>query len=248
MTNSAVEVSELYKTFPNSTGFVLENLNVQVQEAEFVSIVGASGCGKSTLLNLISNLDLPSSGSITLSSKPTLLFQESALLPWLNAAANVELPMKLKGIEKEERRGKALELLDLVNLSSSAKKMPHELSGGMRQRVAIARALAQDSRILLMDEPFAALDAITRDLLHDELSRIWRARGLTIIFVTHNVREAIRLGQRVLLMASRPGRFIQEWNVDIDEPRRMDSPEIAQLASKVTDELRLEIKRHAYAG
>jgi NitT/TauT family transport system ATP-binding protein len=156
--------------------------------------------------------------------------------------------MKLNGIDKEERRTKSLELLDLVNLKTSAKKMPHELSGGMRQRVAIARALAQDSRILLMDEPFAALDAITRDLLHDELSRIWRDRGLTIVFVTHNVREAIRLGQRVLLMSSRPGRFIEEWKINIKEPRRMDSPEIAKMASKVTDELRKEIKRHAYAG
>ena len=243
----AVDISQLYKSFQGTPGFVLEDLNMKVSEGEFVAIVGASGCGKSTLLNIISNLDKQTSGEIATSSKPTLLFQESALLPWLNALANVELPMKLNGVEKEERRAKALELLELVNLTSSASKMPHELSGGMRQRVAIARALAQDSKILLMDEPFAALDAITRDLLHDELSRIWRARDLTIIFVTHNVREAIRLGQRVLMMSSRPGRFIAEWNIDIKEPRRMDSPEIAEMARKVTDELRREIKRHAYA-
>jgi len=247
MSSFALETSSLFKSFDSATDYVLEDLNMQVREGEFVSIVGASGCGKSTLLNLISGLDQATSGNISTSSKPTLLFQESALLPWLNALANVELPMKLNGVEKEERRAKSLELLELVNLTSSAKKMPHELSGGMRQRVAIARALAQDSRILLMDEPFAALDAITRDLLHDELSRIWRARGLTILFVTHNVREAIRLGQRVLLMSSRPGRFIEEWKVAIKEPRRMDSPEIAKMASKVTDELRREIKRHAYA-
>ena len=247
MSKFAVETSGLYKSFDNTPGFVLEDLNMKVKEGEFVSIVGASGCGKSTLLNLIASLDQTTSGKISTSSKPTLLFQESALLPWLNALANVELPMKLNGVDKEERRTKSLELLDLVNLTTSAKKMPHELSGGMRQRVAIARALAQDSRILLMDEPFAALDAITRDLLHDELSRIWRARGLTIVFVTHNVREAIRLGQRVLLMSSRPGRFIEEWKINIKEPRRMDSPEIAKMASKVTDELRSEIKRHAYA-
>lgn len=248
MSKFAVETSGLYKSFDNTPGFVLEDLNMKVKEGEFVSIVGASGCGKSTLLNLIASLDQTTSGKISTSSKPTLLFQESALLPWLNALANVELPMKLNGVDKEKRRTKSLELLDLVNLTTSAKKMPHELSGGMRQRVAIARALAQDSRILLMDEPFAALDAITRDLLHDELSRIWRARGLTIVFVTHNVREAIRLGQRVLLMSSRPGRFIEEWKINIKEPRRMDSPEIAKMASKVTDELRSEIKRHAYAG
>lgn len=174
------------------------------------------------------------------------MFQESALLPWLSAIANVELPMRLNGIGKEVRKARAAELLELVNLSASAEKMPHELSGGMRQRVAIARALAQDSKILLMDEPFAALDAITRDLLHDELSRIWRKEELTILFVTHNVREAIRLGQRVLMMSSRPGKFIEEWKVDIPEPRRMDSPDIAKLASQVTDQLRREIKRHAY--
>jgi NitT/TauT family transport system ATP-binding protein len=243
MTN-ALEISGLHKSF--DTSYVLEDLNLQVRHGEFLSIVGASGCGKSTLLNLISRLDQPSSGEIHTSSRPTLMFQESALLPWLDAAANIELPMKLNGIAKEERRAKAIELLELVNLSSSATKMPHELSGGMRQRVAIARALAQDSKILLMDEPFAALDAITRDLLHDELSRIWRAKELTILFVTHNVREAIRLGQRVLMMSSRPGRFIAEWQVDIKEPRRMDSPEIANLASKITDELRKEIKRHAH--
>ncbi|MFM8328876.1 MAG: ABC transporter ATP-binding protein, partial [Actinomycetales bacterium] len=242
MTN-ALEISGLHKSFDAS--YVLEDLNLQVRHGEFLSIVGASGCGKSTLLNLISQLDQPSSGKIQTSSRPTLMFQESALLPWLDAAANIELPMKLNGIAREERRTKAAELLELVNLSSSASKMPHELSGGMRQRVAIARALAQDSKILLMDEPFAALDAITRDLLHDELSRIWRAKELTILFVTHNVREAIRLGQRVLMMSSRPGRFIAEWQVDIKEPRRMDSPEIANLASKITDELRKEIKRHA---
>jgi NitT/TauT family transport system ATP-binding protein len=244
---SAVEISNLFKSFEGTPGFVLEDLNMKIADGEFVAIVGASGCGKSTLLNLISELDRPTSGEVNSSSKPTLLFQESALLPWLTAFANVELPMKLRGIDKNERRAKSLELLELVNLSSSATKMPHELSGGMRQRVAIARALAQDSKILLMDEPFAALDAITRDLLHDELSRIWRARGLTIIFVTHNVREAIRLGQRVLMMSSRPGRFIEEWNINIKEPRRMDSPEIAKMARKVTDELRREIKRHAYA-
>ena len=243
MTN-ALEISGLHKSFDAS--YVLEDLNLQVRHGEFLSIVGASGCGKSTLLNLISQLDQPSSGNIQTSSRPTLMFQESALLPWLDAAANIELPMKLNGIAREERRTKAAELLELVNLSSSASKMPHELSGGMRQRVAIARALAQDSKILLMDEPFAALDAITRDLLHDELSRIWRAKELTILFVTHNVREAIRLGQRVLMMSSRPGRFIAEWQVDIKEPRRMDSPEIANLASKITDELRKEIKRHAH--
>ena len=244
--NPTIEITGLHKSFESTPGFVLEDLTMSVSQGEFVSIVGASGCGKSTLLNLIANLDKRTSGEIKTASRPTLMFQESALLPWLSAIANVELPMRLNGIGKEERKARAAELLELVNLSSSAEKMPHELSGGMRQRVAIARALAQDSKILLMDEPFAALDAITRDLLHDELSRIWRKEKLTILFVTHNVREAIRLSQRVLMMSSRPGKFIEEWKVDIPEPRRMDSPDIAKLASQVTDQLRREIKRHAY--
>lgn len=138
-----------------------------------------------------------------------------------------------------------MELLTMVNLERSFNQRPHELSGGMRQRVAIARALAQGRSILLMDEPFAALDAITRDLLHDELTLIWQETGLTVVFVTHNVREAVRLGQRVLLMSSRPGRFIREWSVDISGERRIDSASVAELASQITDDLRREIRRHA---
>jgi NitT/TauT family transport system ATP-binding protein len=226
---------------------VLEDLNLEVSKGEFLSIVGASGCGKSTLLNLIAGLDSTTRGDLRISGRPTLMFQESALLPWLTAGKNVELPLRLSGVSKAERERRVNELLEMVNLSSAAEKMPHELSGGMKQRIAIARALAQDADILLMDEPFAALDAITRDLLHEELSRIWQERNLTVIFVTHNVREAIRLGQRVLLMSSRPGRFVSEWKVDIPSPRRMDSAEIATLASEVTDELRAEIRRHAHA-
>jgi NitT/TauT family transport system ATP-binding protein len=163
----------------------------------------------------------------------------------LSAGKNVELALNLGGLAKNERREKAQELLKRVNLGQSFEKRPHELSGGMRQRVAIARALAQKSGILLMDEPFAALDAITRDLLHDEITRVWRENGLTIVFVTHNVREAVRLGERVLLMSSRPGRFIKEWVIDIPEPRRIDSSEVALLAREITDELREEIGRHA---
>ena len=151
------------------------------------------------------------------------------------------------GCQKVEREARAKELLTSVNLEHSYNKRPHELSGGMKQRVAIARALAQDSKILLMDEPFAALDAITRDLLHEEIVRIWRENNLTVVFVTHNVREAVRLGQRVLLMSSRPGRFVKEWKIDIKEPRRIDSPEIALMAREITDDLRSEIRRHADA-
>jgi len=171
------------------------------------------------------------------------MFQDAALFPWLTARENVELALKLRGVAKAERRVQAGELLDLVHLGGAGDKRPHELSGGMRQRVALARSLAQDRQLLLMDEPFAALDAITRDLLHDELERIWKETGRTIVFVTHNVREAVRLGQRVLLLSSRPGRVVQEWNVS--EDHRTDAGLAGQLTGIITARLREEIRRHA---
>jgi len=166
-------------------------------------------------------------------------------MPWLTARANVELALRLRGVPRAQRREKALTLLDTVNLADAAEKRPHELSGGMRQRVALARALAQDRPVLLMDEPFAALDAITRDLLHEELERVWRATGRTIVFVTHNVREAARLGQRVVLLGSRPGRVVQEWHIAKTTGRRIESPEVASLSVEITEQLRKEIRRNA---
>lgn len=202
----------------------LDGVDLQVGAGEFVCLLGASGCGKTTLLNLVAGLDEPTSGSIELnSSRPAVVFQEPALMPWLTAAGNVELPLRLAGQSKAERRAKALELLELVRLAGVGDKRPHELSGGMRQRVALARALASTAdhvgasgrpSLLLMDEPFSALDAITRDVLQSELLRIWEATGTAILFVTHDVREAVRLGQRVVLLSSRPGRVVQEWTVD----------------------------------
>jgi NitT/TauT family transport system ATP-binding protein len=173
------------------------------------------------------------------------MFQEPALYPWLTAGRNVELALRLRGLPRGLRRAEADRLLRLVRLGGAYDKRPHELSGGMRQRVALARALAQDRGVLLMDEPFAALDAITRDLLHDELTRVWRETGLAVVFVTHNVREAVRLGERVLLMSSRPGRIAREWNVDIAGPRRIESPAVADLSVEITEHLRAEIRRHA---
>jgi NitT/TauT family transport system ATP-binding protein len=158
--------------------------------------------------------------------------------------SNVELALKLRGVGRAERRIRAEELLASVHLVDFLDKRPHELSGGMRQRVALARTLAQDAGVLLMDEPFGALDAMTRDVLHDELERIWRERELAVLFVTHNVREAARLGDRIVLLSSRPGRVVAEFDVDIPRPRRIDSPEIARLAATVTDRLRAEVRRH----
>ncbi len=225
---------------------VLDDVSLEVARGEFLCLLGASGCGKSTLLGLLAGLDAPTSGTVAIPAEgAAAMFQESALLPWLSARRNVELALKLRGVGRAERRTRALELLDLVNLADAAERRPHELSGGMRQRVALARALAQDRPVLLMDEPFAALDAITRDVLHDELERVWRATGRTIVFVTHNVREAARLGERVVLLGSRPGRVVREWRVARTHGRRIESPEVGALATEITEHLRREIRRNA---
>jgi NitT/TauT family transport system ATP-binding protein len=223
----------------------LDDITLDVARGEFVCLVGASGCGKSTLLNLVAGIDRPTSGEVAVpGGRTALLFQEAALLPWLTAAGNVELAMRLRGVGRVERRARALELLRLVHLGGMGDRRPHELSGGMRQRVALARALAQEPDVLLMDEPFGALDAMTRDLLHDELERIWAETGKTVVFVTHNVREAARLGDRIVLLTSRPGRVAARFEVDIDRPRRIESPAVAALAREVTDALRKEVARH----
>ncbi|PWC04836.1 ABC transporter ATP-binding protein [Agromyces badenianii] len=242
---TAIRIEQLGKRF-GAGPLVLDDVNLTIETGEFVCLLGASGCGKSTLLNLIAGLDRPSTGSIDVPSDgAAVMFQEAALMPWLTARQNVELALRLRGVPRTARRGAALELLDTVNLADAAEKRPHELSGGMRQRVALARALAQDRSVLLMDEPFAALDAITRDLLHEELERVWRRTGRTIVFVTHNVREAARLGQRVVLLSSRPGRVAGEWRIDSTEGRRIESPEVAALSIEITEQLRKEIRRNA---
>jgi NitT/TauT family transport system ATP-binding protein len=240
----AVAVRGLTKRF-GAAPAVLEDVTLEVAQGEFVCLLGASGCGKSTLLGLLAGLDQPTSGTVqVVGGKPSLMFQEPALFPWLTARENVELALRLDGIGKAERRGRSEELLELVRLRHAGDKRIHELSGGMRQRVAMARALAQDSPVLLMDEPFAALDAITRDVLHEELVRIGDSQQLTVVFVTHNVREAVRLGDRVVLLSSRPGRVVKEYDVRIGQPRRIESPEVAALSVTITEDLRTEIRRH----
>ena len=242
----ALEIERVTKVYGRGQRAVLavDSLDLRVEAGEFVCIVGASGCGKSTLLSMVSGLESITSGKVSASGKAAQMFQESALMPWLTVRHNVELALKLNGVSRAERRSRAEELLSVVHLADFADKRPHELSGGMRQRVALARTLAQDATVLLMDEPFGALDAITRDVLHEELERIWRERALSVVFVTHNVREAARLGDRIVLLSSRPGRVVAEFPVDIPRPRRIDSPEVARLAATVTDRLREEVRRH----
>ncbi|WP_270353689.1 ABC transporter ATP-binding protein [Microbacterium testaceum] len=239
-TAPAVGIEGVSKRF-GAGPVVLDDITLDIAPGQFVCLLGASGCGKSTLLNLIAGLDRPTVGAIrTPAEGSAVMFQESALMPWLTARRNVELALRLRGVPRSHRRDEALALLDTVNLADAADKRPHELSGGMRQRVALARALAQDRPVLLMDEPFAALDAITRDLLHEELERVWRATGRTIVFVTHNVREAVRLGERIVLLGSRPGRVVGEWLT-----RDVAVRDAGALAAEITDELRKEIRRNA---
>jgi NitT/TauT family transport system ATP-binding protein len=224
----------------------LDNISLQVRQGEFVCIVGASGCGKSTLLNLVAGLDTPTSGAIRVDSQRTaLMFQEAALFPWLTVAENVEFPLRTRGVGRAERRRTIEALLDSVQLNGFAKRRPHELSGGMRQRVALARALAQDAGILLMDEPFGSLDAMIRDLLDLALERLWSRNKMTILLVTHDVREAVRLGSRVLLFSSRPGRVAAEFPIDLERPRLTDSPEVARIATEITGRLAAEVLPYA---
>jgi len=245
---SAVGLSEVSRVFGRGTATVhaLDRVTLHVKPGEFVCLVGASGCGKSTLLSLVAGLDQPTMGHIDIENgvTPALMFQDPALFPWLTVAGNVGLPLRLRKVPRSEREARVRELLSTVHLEDFARRRPHELSGGMRQRVALARTLGLDSSVLLMDEPFGALDAMTRDILHDEVERIWIQRRLTVLFVTHNVREAARLGDRIVLLSSRPGRVVWERAVDVPRPRRIDSPEVAAIAAEVTDRLRQEVRRH----
>jgi NitT/TauT family transport system ATP-binding protein len=244
---AAIRLAEVSKTYGHGGAavFALDRISLDVRSGEFLCLVGASGCGKSTLLNLIAGLD-PASGSIEVRGRTALMFQEAALFPWLSVRSNIELALKLQGVkDRKSRRASAEALLHTVRLDGFGTKRPHELSGGMRQRVALARAFAQDADILLMDEPFGALDAMTRDILHSELEGLWSDKNLTVVFVTHNVREAVRLADRVVLLTSRPGRIAATMPIDIERPRRIDSPEVSEVSAHITDQLRAEVRRHA---
>ncbi|HEX2193637.1 MAG TPA: ABC transporter ATP-binding protein [Candidatus Limnocylindria bacterium] len=237
-------VNKVYGPAGNQV-LALRDISLAVAPGEFVCLVGASGCGKSTLLNIVAGLDRPAGGEVQIVGRRAMLFQEAGLFPWLTAAANVELALRLAGRPAAERRTEAERLLRTVRLDGFADKRPHELSGGMRQRVALARAFAQSADILFMDEPFGSLDAMTRDLLHDELEALWADRGFSVLFVTHDVREAVRLGDRVLVLTSRPGSVAAEFAVDIPRPRRVGDPRETGLVAAITDRLRREVRGHA---
>ena len=245
------DVSLSYATNTRARLVALKDINLQVRAGEFLCIVGPSGCGKSTLLHLIAGLHQQTSGEVLMDNAPIsgpgtdriLIFQELGLFPWLTVGQNVEFGMRMKGVSRAERQAKVREYLRLVHLQQFKDSYTHQLSGGMRQRVALARALATEPDVLLMDEPFAALDAQTRDLLHDELERIWAETGKTVIFVTHNVREAVRLGGRVVLLTFRPGRLKREYKIDLARPRHLEDVHVAGTAREILDDLREEINK-----
>jgi NitT/TauT family transport system ATP-binding protein len=244
---AAIRIRDVSQTYHDGRSSLkaLDRISLDVTEGEFVCLLGASGCGKTTLLNLISGLYHLSSGSIDVGGRRVgLMFQEPALFPWMNVEKNIAMALRFRGVPKAEWSDRIQALLDLVHLDGFGKRQPHELSGGMRQRVALARALAQEADVLLMDEPFGALDAMTRDVLHDEFERLWQRTRLTVLFVTHNVREAVRLGDRVVLLSSRPGSVVAEFPVQIARPRRLDAHDVSKLAGDITDRLREEVRRH----
>jgi NitT/TauT family transport system ATP-binding protein len=241
---SKLAIEDVSKIFRTATGEVLalDRVSLQVNEAEFVCLVGPSGCGKTTLLNIIAGLEKPDSGRVLADGKPItspgrdrlVMFQEPALFPWLDVLGNVLFGLKLKpNLTNKDRRNVARYYLELVGLTRFEHANIHELSGGMKQRVSLARALAPNPRVLLMDEPFAALDALTREQLYGDIQQIWKARRKTIVFVTHNVREAACLGDRVLLFSPHPGRIQEEFAVDLPRPRDINSVDLAGYATKI---------------
>jgi NitT/TauT family transport system ATP-binding protein len=228
---------------------VLDGVNLSVGRGEFLCLLGPSGCGKSTLFNVIAGLEQPDSGEVLVEGEPVagpgpdrvVVFQDGALFPWLTVRGNVEFGLSLQNVPAAERRERAAEALQLVRLAKFADNCIHELSGGMRQRVAIARALVMRPKVLLMDEPFAALDAQTRNVMHEELQRIWAQTGKTVIFVTHNVAEAVRLGDRVAVLSFRPGRIKRDVTIAHPRPRLADDPHLLEVRTFLLRDLKADV-------
>jgi NitT/TauT family transport system ATP-binding protein len=248
-------IAGVSKTFAGRAGLIeaLQPIDIEVAAGEFVCLLGPSGCGKSTLLGIVAGLESPDSGCVLANGKPirgagtdrVLLFQEAALFPWLDVQHNVEFGLRQAGVPRKQRTEIAGRFIKLVHLQGFARSYIHQLSGGMRQRVAIARALAINPAVLLMDEPFGALDAFTRDRLHAELETIWSATRKTILFVTHNVREAVALGDRVLVFAPRPGRIVREFSITLPRPRSLEDHRVVDQTAEIMTALREAIDQQA---
>jgi NitT/TauT family transport system ATP-binding protein len=249
---SLERVSFSFKT-DKGAALAIDTANLHIEAGEFVCLVGPSGSGKSTILNLIAGLLAPSDGRVLANGKPiagpgperAMVFQDAALFPWLTLRDNVEYPLQVAGMAKRERRERSDELLRMVHLYRFADSFPHELSGGMRQRGAIARALATDPAVLLMDEPFAALDAQTREILQGEVERIFLETRKTVVFVTHNVREAVRLADRIVLMGTRPGRILRDVAIDLPRSRPLNDERVAWFAADIASEIKTEVEKIA---
>lgn len=245
-----VELQHVSRTFQSQAGEVqgLTDLSLSIADGEFLCVVGPSGCGKTTLLNVIAGFERADRGEVLVGGEQVtgpapsrfVIFQEPVLFPWLNVRQNIVFGLRMAGVEQRLQDEKSEALLKMVHLTRFASSYAYELSGGMKQRVALARALALDPDILLMDEPFAALDAQTRDMLHEEVESVWQQTKKTIIFVTHNVREAVRLGTRVILM-SRGGTIVREYPIDLPRNRYLEDVEVVTIASEIRDELRREV-------
>jgi NitT/TauT family transport system ATP-binding protein len=246
-TSSVVTVSSVNKVFDTSGGRTnaLEGIDLKVAAGEFVSLIGPSGCGKSTLLRLIGDLTPPTSGTVLVNGKPArqarldrdygIVFQAPVLFDWRSVQANVALPLEVKGMSGRDRDARVKAMLDLVELRDFARHYPYQLSGGMQQRVSIARALALEPSILLMDEPFGALDEMTRERMNSEVQRIWQQTGTTVVFVTHSIPEAVFLSSRVVVMSPRPGRIVRVIDVDLPRPRTDDTRESARYFELITE-------------
>ena len=249
-----LSLSHVSKTYLNARGQrtdALQDVSFDVAPGEFVCLVGPSGCGKSTILNMLAGLDAPTVGSIEVDGKPiegpgpdrAVLFQEPALFPWMTVLHNVEFALKLIGVDKAERRERAMLWLGKVHLGRFADAHPHELSGGMRQRAALARALACDPAVVLADEPFAALDAQTREILQNELQRVWEETRKTFVFVTHNVREAVFLADRVIVMSAPPGTLVMEERITAPRPREFEDVLLSKVVVDIHDQLVKEVNK-----
>ena len=251
MERGRLALNSIDKNFDGSHVPALRGVSIVTEPGEFVVVVGPSGCGKSTLLNVAAGILKPDAGTVTLDDKPvngpgpqrTMVFQDHGLFPWLTALQNVEFGLKMAGVPVKERQQRAADALAMVHLANSAGKLVHELSGGMRQRVAIARALVMDPAVLLMDEPFASLDAQTRTLLHGQLQDLWVRTRKTMLFVTHSVGEAVRLADRIIVMHAHPGRVRRQITVPLPHPRDFDSKQVAELVHLVRTEIEDEVNR-----
>lgn len=252
-----IEIQGVGKVFPNraTTHPTLSDIDLCIEKGEFICLLGPSGCGKSTLLNIIAGLERPTWGAVSFGGKPIIgagpdravMFQDSALFPWLNVVENVAFPLRLKGLSKDKAQRQAREMLALVHLLRFEKSRIHELSGGMRQRVALARALVMASEVLLMDEPFAALDSQTKQILQQELQQIWLKTGKTIVFVTHSVEEAVLLADRVIVMSANPGTIKKVFPIHLVRPRDVSDVDLMKVSAEVMRCLKEEVEKVAQA-